>query len=124
MAAKKAAPKAVPKRKRVTPIRPKRDKISTPMHVIIHPDHPPVDEGEVERLLVLSRQMHQRAQSQKGGRPPAWRMMMKEAFELRKRAIALDEQRTAPVWRDEQRLTPSGRDTHDVLMVFYGSQVL
>lgn len=80
----------------------------------------------VAELLYQSLAAHQRAKQQlasKDGRSVLVKARdmaaLREAYELRKQALALDPERADPAWQDEQAKTPRGRDTHAELMSFY-----
>lgn len=83
----------------------------------------PIDEDEVYRLLGSSVALHKQCQATEAGRPVQWRRKMKEAYDLRVKALSMDPDRACGAWKDEQALTSVGRDTHAALMTFYVSQL-
>jgi hypothetical protein len=75
----------------------------------------------ISDLLTESMKLHKSARPQGRGmtRPSNWRDLMRQAFELRKQALAQDPDRTDQAWRDEEQHTPTGRNTHALMMAFY-----
>jgi len=52
------------------------------------------------------------------------REKLRQAYELRKQAHALDPEHDDEAWADEQSVTPVGYDTHEMFMRFYRDQGL